>query len=120
CWGLRHLVALVVRRQAAKRVNPAHYPAPFALIDAWRKYQGERLLAAEAVNVGKLMVGPTAVNLRRVFFLTERLKNLGKASSFQVRRVHVVGAGVMGGDIAAACAARGMEVTLQDREMQYI
>ena len=34
--------------------------------------------------------------------------------------VHVVGAGVMGGDIAAFCALRGHTVTLQDREQQYI
>ena len=34
--------------------------------------------------------------------------------------MHVVGAGVMGGDIAAWCALRGFEVTLQDREMKYI
>jgi 3-hydroxyacyl-CoA dehydrogenase/enoyl-CoA hydratase/3-hydroxybutyryl-CoA epimerase len=34
--------------------------------------------------------------------------------------VHVVGAGVMGGDIAAWCALRGFDVTLQDREMKYV
>ncbi|MEH6529446.1 MAG: 3-hydroxyacyl-CoA dehydrogenase family protein, partial [Porticoccus sp.] len=33
---------------------------------------------------------------------------------------HVVGAGVMGGDIAAWCALRGLEVTLQDREFEYL
>ncbi|MEE8496673.1 MAG: 3-hydroxyacyl-CoA dehydrogenase family protein, partial [Xanthomonadales bacterium] len=35
-------------------------------------------------------------------------------------RVHVIGAGVMGGDIAAWCVLQGLEVTLQDREMKYI
>ena len=35
-------------------------------------------------------------------------------------RVHVIGAGVMGGDIAAWCALRGFDVTLQDREMKFI
>ncbi len=34
--------------------------------------------------------------------------------------MHVVGAGVMGGDIAAWCAAHGFDVTLQDRGEQYI
>ena len=48
------------------------------------------------------------------------MKRLGKGEDFKCRRVHVVGAGVMGGDIAAWCALRGMEVTLQDREMKYI
>ena len=32
----------------------------------------------------------------------------------------MIGAGVMGGDIAAWCALRGFEVTLQDRELKYI
>ena len=66
------------------------------------------------------MVGDTARNLRRIFFLTERMKALGKRADFPVRRVHVVGAGVMGGDIAAWCVLRGLEVTLQDRAMENV
>ncbi len=34
--------------------------------------------------------------------------------------MHVVGAGVMGGDIAAWAAMRGFTVTLQDRALEYI
>ncbi len=118
----RLILAPVLRRKTAKQANPDHYPAPFALIKAWQKYGGrrKRMFRAEAANVGELMVGETATNLRRVFFMTERLKGLGKQSRFPVRRVHVVGSGVMGGDIAAVCAARGMEVTLQDQAMHSI
>ena len=47
----------------------------------------------------------------------ERLKSLG-GKKHGIAHVHVVGAGVMGGDIAAWCALRGFDVTLQDREMQ--
>ncbi len=119
---VRPLLARVLRAQTAKKANPDHYPAPFALIDAWRKYRGdrERMFQSEIDNVSRLMVGETAVNLRRVFHLMEMLKGLGRTDEFRVRRVHVVGAGVMGGDIAAICAARGLQVTLQDREMKYI
>lgn len=67
----------------------------------------------------KLASTPTARNLIRVFFLMDRLKNLG-GKEHSIKNVHVVGAGVMGGDIAAWCALRGFEVTLQDREMKYI
>ena len=35
-----------------------------------------------------------------------------------IKHVHVVGAGVMGGDIAAWCALRGFTVTLQDRSLE--
>jgi 3-hydroxyacyl-CoA dehydrogenase/enoyl-CoA hydratase/3-hydroxybutyryl-CoA epimerase len=54
-----------------------------------------------------------------VFHLRERLRNLAPKTS-TIQCVHVVGAGVMGGDIAAWCALRGMNVTLQDRAMEYI
>jgi 3-hydroxyacyl-CoA dehydrogenase/enoyl-CoA hydratase/3-hydroxybutyryl-CoA epimerase len=59
-------------------------------------------------------------NLVRVFFLQERLKSFGKDSAFAPRHVHVVGAGVMGGDIAALCALSGMTVTLQDQSVERI
>lgn len=115
-------IAAMLRKKTAEKANPAHYPAPFALIDLWEQKRDNRraMFEGEAVAVGELIVGPTAKNLRRVFFLTERMKELGKDEDFKVRRVHVIGAGVMGGDIAAWCVVQGMEVTLQDREMKYI
>jgi 3-hydroxyacyl-CoA dehydrogenase/enoyl-CoA hydratase/3-hydroxybutyryl-CoA epimerase len=66
------------------------------------------------------MCGETSRNLVRVFFLQNRLKSQGGKPASRTERVHVVGAGVMGGDIAAWCALRGFEVTLQDRGMEYI
>ena len=118
----RSALAKVLRKKTAEKANPKHYPAPFEMIDLWAEHRDNRvrMFDGEAERVGRLMVGPTARGLRRVFFMTERMKNLGKAEDFKVRRVHVVGAGVMGGDIAAWCVLQGMEVTLQDREMQYI
>ena len=118
----RAALARVLKKKTAEKANPDHYPAPFEMIDLWAEERDNRrrMLDGEAVRVGELMVSPTARNLRRVFFLTERMKALGKAEDFKVRRVHVVGAGVMGGDIAAWCVLQGMEVTLQDREMEFI
>jgi 3-hydroxyacyl-CoA dehydrogenase/enoyl-CoA hydratase/3-hydroxybutyryl-CoA epimerase len=68
------------------------------------------------------MATPTAQNLRRVFFLSEALKKQGVRGGQKpvFRRVHVIGAGVMGGDIAAWCALRGLAVTLQDIDMDRI
>jgi 3-hydroxyacyl-CoA dehydrogenase/enoyl-CoA hydratase/3-hydroxybutyryl-CoA epimerase len=63
---------------------------------------------------------PTAANLIRVFHLQERLKALGKGGGLQAARVHVVGAGTMGGDIAAWCALRGLTVTLQDQSAERL
>jgi 3-hydroxyacyl-CoA dehydrogenase/enoyl-CoA hydratase/3-hydroxybutyryl-CoA epimerase len=118
----RTIMARMMRKQVAARANPEHYPAPFELIEAWEKYgdDPQRMMAEESERVGKLITGETSKSLRRVFFLMERLKSIGKQTETKFRRVHVIGAGVMGGDIAAWCVLQGMEVTLQDRELKYI
>src|SRR5690606_17222976 len=81
--------------------------------------RGETAYAAEAESLGKLIVGRTSKNLVRMFLLRERMRNLAPKQA-AVQRVHVVGAGVMGGDIAAWCALRGLTVTVQDRAMEYV
>ena len=118
----RPILARLMRKQVAARANPEHYPAPFELIEAWERYgdDPQRMMAEESERVGKLITGATSKSLRRVFFLMERLKGMAKKSDIKVRRVHVIGAGVMGGDIAAWCVLQGLDVTLQDRELKYI
>jgi 3-hydroxyacyl-CoA dehydrogenase/enoyl-CoA hydratase/3-hydroxybutyryl-CoA epimerase len=104
------------------RARREHYPAPYAVIELWHRYgaRGKQAFEAEARSIGKLMVSPTARSLVRVFLLQDRLKSLGGKSPQEVKNVHVVGAGVMGGDIAAWCALRGMNVTLQDRGPEFV
>ena len=119
---LRNFVAARARKQVARRAGREHYPAPYAILELWRKYDGDPFAAADdpACSLKGLFEHPTARNLIRVFFLQERLKSLGKAADFDPRHVHVVGAGVMGGDIAALCALRGFRVTLQDTSPERI
>lgn len=118
---VRRIVASRVRASVAKRARREHYPAPYAIVDLWERWgaSGKEALRAEAASIGRLLVTPTCRNLVRVFGLRERLRNLAPKSS-AVRHVHVVGAGTMGGDIAAWCALRGLDVTLQDRAQQYV
>lgn len=120
-WA-RGFLAGRMREQVAKRARREHYPAPYALIDLWQRHggNGPRALEAEARSMAELLCTPASRNLVRVFFLQERLKAAAKASPEPARHVHVVGAGVMGGDIASWCAARGMTVTLQDRALEYV
>lgn len=115
---VRPLLAKMFRKQVAKKASPKHYPAPYALIDLWEKHGGDvsAMLHGEELSVAKLVVGETAQNLIRVFLLQENLKSLGDKKLFVPKRVHVIGGGVMGGDIAAWCALRGMQVTVQDRQ----
>jgi 3-hydroxyacyl-CoA dehydrogenase/enoyl-CoA hydratase/3-hydroxybutyryl-CoA epimerase len=115
---IRPLLANYLRKQVAKKALPENYPAPFALIDLWAKHGGNKqaMLDGEEISVARLVLGSTAKNLIRVFFLQEDLKSQGDKKLFAPKRVHVIGGGVMGGDIAAWCALRGMKVTLQDRK----
>jgi 3-hydroxyacyl-CoA dehydrogenase/enoyl-CoA hydratase/3-hydroxybutyryl-CoA epimerase len=114
--SFRSIVASQARKQVARRVRKEHYPAPYAILELWRKYDGNPFAAAHdrSASIEMLFDHPTTKNLIRIFFLQERMKGLAKGASFEPRHVHVVGAGVMGGDIAALCAMRGLRVTLQD------
>ena len=120
--GVRGFVKKQLLAQVRAKARPEHYPAPYAIIDLWAKHgaRGESAFEAEARSIAHLMVGETSRNLVRVFGLQERMKGLGGKSRARIERVHVVGAGVMGGDIAAWCAQRGLNVTLQDRELKFI
>ena len=110
------LLAGKMRKGVAAKADPRHYPAPYALIDLWQGFGSNAAAnyAAEAASVAKLITGSTARNLLRVFLLQEELKATGRGAGAPIRRVHVIGGGTMGGDIAIWCALQGLEVTIQD------
>jgi 3-hydroxyacyl-CoA dehydrogenase/enoyl-CoA hydratase/3-hydroxybutyryl-CoA epimerase len=116
-WPARGLLARKLRTETARKVSEDHYPAPFRLIDLFEAYGGnlDAMKAAETRAFAPLMMSDTSRNLRRAFRLMEMLKaQAPKDSPFKPLRVHVIGAGVMGADIAGWCVAQGMEVSLQD------
>ncbi len=118
----RKVIASQAEKEVGKRARREHYPAPYAILELFRKYDGDPLAvpASDPASVPALMRSPTAGNLLRVFRLQERLKGLGKEGAFKARHVHVIGAGTMGGDIAAWCALRGLTVTLQDQSAERL
>ena len=117
-WApLRPLVANMMTRQVKKKARPEHYPAPFRIIKLWLNAAN---YDAEAISLGQMMVTDTSRNLVRVFLLSESLKRQGKTSDHDVNHVHVIGAGVMGGDIAAWAALKGFRVSLQDQREEAI
>jgi 3-hydroxyacyl-CoA dehydrogenase / enoyl-CoA hydratase / 3-hydroxybutyryl-CoA epimerase len=118
---VRGLLASRMRREAEKAAPHENYPAPDALIDLWERHGGDKraMLAAEKTSFAYLMVTPTAQNLIRVFFLREQMKKLA-GSGNKIEHVHVIGAGAMGGDIAAWCASQDMRVTLADMKAEPI
>ncbi len=119
---LRPVVRSMLLKQVRGKARKEHYPAPYAMINIWTSdgASPKSGYEAEARSFAKLMCTSTSRNLVRVFFLQSRLKGQGNKIDKKIEHVHVVGAGVMGGDIAAWCALRGHSVTLQDREQKYI
>jgi 3-hydroxyacyl-CoA dehydrogenase/enoyl-CoA hydratase/3-hydroxybutyryl-CoA epimerase len=118
----RRAIAAQAAKQVAKRARREHYPAPYAILELFAKYDGNALAVppADPASVASLLRTPTAENLIRVFRLQERLKAFGKEGGAKASHVHVVGAGTMGGDIAAWCALRGLTVTLQDQNAERL
>jgi len=114
---VRRIIAARAKKQVSERARREHYPAPYAILDIWVKCDGNALAvpASDPASILSLLKTPTAGNLIRLYKLQERLKALGKEDASKAAHVHVVGAGTMGGDIAAWCALRGLTVTLQDQ-----
>jgi 3-hydroxyacyl-CoA dehydrogenase/enoyl-CoA hydratase/3-hydroxybutyryl-CoA epimerase len=122
-WPIvRSFVKPALIAQVASKAKREHYPAPYAIVELWAQHgaRGQQAYESEARSIAHLFTTETARNLIRVFMLQDRLKAMGGKGSAPVNHVHVVGAGVMGGDIAAWCALRGLTVTLQDRGLEFI
>lgn len=119
---VRQLIAPRMEKEAARQAPRRHYPAPYAIIDLWREHgaRASALRKAETASFVRLALGDTSRNLIRCFFLRDKLKGYARGGEHGIAHVHVVGAGVMGGDIAAWCALRGFRVSLQDREIGFI
>jgi len=120
---VRPIVANLMKKKLSAKVNPDQYPAPFAMVNMWEKYydKGQKSYEVETESALNLVFQhPTSPNLIQAFLLKDRLKGFTKAVSYKANRVHVIGAGVMGGDIAAWCALKGLTVTLQDQSYANI
>tara|TARA_B100001057_G_scaffold72438_1_gene66681 strand:- start:107 stop:2119 length:2013 start_codon:yes stop_codon:yes gene_type:complete len=118
----RGFVKKMLIKQVKKKARINHYPAPYAMIDLWANEgaSSKNIYDAEAKSFGQLACSDTSRNLIRVFFLQTKLKSQSNQKKIEIRDIHVVGAGIMGGDIAAWCALQGFNVTLQDQKEEYI
>ena len=98
-----------------------HYPAPEKIIAAIRTgaEQGiEKGLALEAAAFGELCMTPVSASLRNLFFATTQMKKesgAGDAKPRKVKKVAVLGGGLMGGGIANVTAGKaGLPVRIKD------
>jgi 3-hydroxyacyl-CoA dehydrogenase/enoyl-CoA hydratase/3-hydroxybutyryl-CoA epimerase len=115
--ALRRPLANLFAKRVRAKANPDHYPAPMRVIELWRDHADA---AAEAASLGELLSGRTSRSLVDVFLLGEALKRQGKNAKHRIENVHVIGAGVMGADIAIWAAFKGFRVTLADRSPEIL
>ncbi|MFP7571673.1 3-hydroxyacyl-CoA dehydrogenase NAD-binding domain-containing protein [Marivita sp. S2033] len=115
----RSFVAREMRSQTQKKAPERHYPAPYALIDLWEEHAGDRdaMQRGEIESFAKLLKTETSKNLRRVFFLQQKLKDAARGDD-GIAHVHVIGAGAMGAEIATMAAINGKIVTLGDVQIE--
>lgn len=123
---VRMAVSAMLNHKLKSKVSKTHYPAPYELVNLWNctgSNDDNVSYACEQMSVVDLAMSDTAKGLSRVFKLKEKLKAIGKEASKAVdpvKHVHVIGTGVMGGDIIIWCAFKGLKVTVQDRKPENI
>ncbi len=113
--GDRRSVLDAERSKIETRMRVENTPAPFGILDHYslKEIHKNNLLENETNLFCDLMMTPASKGLRRNFQLVDAVKKGGRGDP-QVSHVHVIGAGTMGGDIAAVAAMSGFDVTLQD------
>ncbi|MBK5096366.1 MAG: enoyl-CoA hydratase/isomerase family protein [Gemmatimonadetes bacterium] len=116
----RKVLFSLARKRALSETN-GRYPAPLKAIDVLEQTYGVRPDEAypiESDALAELLVGDVAQALIRVFALSQDAKRALPASAMaaarDIRRVAVVGAGVMGGAIAELVAANDIGTVLKD------
>ncbi|WP_086829466.1 3-hydroxyacyl-CoA dehydrogenase NAD-binding domain-containing protein [Streptomyces sp. NRRL B-24572] len=105
-----------------KQLNGAPYPAPKAIMAAaveGSQVDFETAITIESRYFTELVIGQTAKNMIQAFFFDLQAVNSGASrpkdvEKRQVRKVAVLGAGMMGAGIAYSCARAGIEVVLKD------
>ncbi len=116
-FGVRSLLCRYARQQVVKRVRH-FYPAPLRAIEAVER--GMRLsvregsLTVEKPLLLELMASPISAHLVGLFLAGEEVKRKVATVPEASRRVGVLGAGLMGSQIAGQLAEKGYGVGLRD------
>ena len=115
--GIHALVCRSAKRQVVQRVGD-FYPAPLRAVEAMQK--GMRLnvlegsLTVEHPLLMNLMASQTSRYLVGLFLAGETVKRNAVPAPTPLTRVAVLGAGLMGSQIAGQLAEKGHEVVLRD------
>ena len=123
----RRLIFAGARKQVLKE-SGGHYPAPERAVEVVREglERGiEAGLRAEARAFGELLVTDVSARLRELFFATTALKKDtgvdGAAKARPVRKLGMLGGGLMGGGIAFVTAeVAALSVRIKERDDESV
>jgi 3-hydroxyacyl-CoA dehydrogenase/enoyl-CoA hydratase/3-hydroxybutyryl-CoA epimerase len=111
-------------RKKVLRETHGNYPAPLEILRLLSTTWGKpipKALEREREAVARLLFTPQSQNLRRIFLMSEEAKRKPEATrAREVSRIGVIGAGVMGGEIAYLASRRGIRVRLRDIKTEPI
>ncbi len=125
--GIRDLITFPKARQMISARVKDHYPAPVKAVDAIQR--GLRMpvqqacVEAEMPRLLELVVSRLSKDLIEILLSTQKMKQQKLGSPFfdpSKHSIGVVGAGLMGAQIAGEMSDRGFRVSLKDLEPQFL
>jgi 3-hydroxyacyl-CoA dehydrogenase/enoyl-CoA hydratase/3-hydroxybutyryl-CoA epimerase len=123
---LRPLIGWRARSSVLAKTG-GHYPAALAAVEVVQKGTAASLaegLALEAREFGRLAVTDTSRALVSIFFATQDIKKDSGVPegtcAAEVRKLGVVGAGLMGSGIASVAAEAGVPVRIKDASLEAL
>ena len=114
--AVRHAEETVLRRLKKEQT-----PAPFLICEHFRASGADwrALVKTEPIRFSKMLLSEASHHLRRVFLLNDMVRKSARGDS-KIKTVHVIGAGTMGGDIAAVAAISGFQTSLSDLDAEAV
>ena len=121
---VRWTIELIRRADYREPVIPASHPATTALHWLYWRHGSESLygrISAEGKSVRELFRDPATRSLIGMFLSQERVHLAGRSQRYPMpSRVHLVGCGTIGTEIAAALAVHGAVVSVEDRSSDAV
>lgn len=117
----RQAAIIEAERKYLDGLVKSQMPAPFLIITHYKDTAGDpqQLIKNEQTIFPQLMMSEASYHLRRVYRMRDAVRKTARGES-DIKTVHVIGAGTMGGDIAMLCAMQGFQTSLTDTNISAI
>lgn len=122
--GLQVLMGTIAMIHASTYGNYPHAKAILSAVYEGMKLPVERAARVETRYFLTLLAGPVARNMLRTLFFgiqnaSKGVRRPKDVPAYEVKKVGILGAGLMGAGIAFVAAKAGVEVVLLDREQSF-